>query len=67
MIYQYKCNQCKTLFEIEASYEAFLGLHPTCPTCLSSGVQRHYTTPNISFHGKGFYSTDNATERRTDE
>jgi putative FmdB family regulatory protein len=67
MIYQFKCKNCGEIFEIRASYEALFGLKTSCPNCMSGDIQRHYMTPNISFHGKGFYSTDNATVRHTDE
>jgi putative FmdB family regulatory protein len=57
--YDYKCKDCKTTFSISASFTSMLGCKPTCPCCKSENIGRMYSTPNVIFKGKGFYSTDN--------
>jgi len=40
-IYGYQCDQCKTIFEIQASFrEKDLGLKPICPKCQSKETRQ---------------------------
>jgi putative FmdB family regulatory protein len=57
MIYDYKCDQCKTELSIERSIHA----EANAPICFDCHVpmNRKFSSPAITFHGPGFYSTDN--------
>jgi len=58
MVYLYKCKnkQChRDTFEVTQSIRDEHTAN--CPDCGKEG-RRVYSTPNISFKGKGFHSTD---------
>ena len=43
-IYVYQCTQCKTKFEIRASFhEKELGLKPICPNCQANETHQVFT------------------------
>ena len=56
MLYEYKCNKCKSVLEIERSIHAEANA-PLCIDCHEL-MDRVWNTPGISFKGSGFYSTD---------
>ena len=57
MIYDYKCDDCATLYEVERSmYDESVA--PVCVTCRKS-MTRVWGVGSIRFEGTGFYSTDN--------
>lgn len=53
--YEYKCNGCEHLFEINRSYNE-RETHITCPLCGLDST-RVYSAPGVQFKGTGFYST----------
>ena len=55
MIYDYKCNDCKTELSIERSIHADANV-PTCSDCHTI-MDRIYTVGGIKFNSPGFYST----------
>jgi putative FmdB family regulatory protein len=55
MIYQYKCK-CGSEIEIERSIHEE-ALAPLCIDCHET-MSRVWTSPAITFNGKGFYTTD---------
>jgi len=57
MIYDYKCDQCKSELQIERSIHA----EANAPTCIDCHVlmTRVWGLGGITFNGSGFYSTDN--------
>jgi putative FmdB family regulatory protein len=57
MIYDYKCDQCKTELSVERSIHA----EANAPTCFDCHVpmNRVFSSPAITFNGPGFYTTDN--------
>lgn len=56
MIYQYKCNSCKTELEVERAITD-PERAPTCIDCHNT-MSRVWTAPAITFSGPGFYTTD---------
>lgn len=58
-IYEYKCKDCLTKFEIRATFEAFLNLKPVCPSCHGNKIKKLISIPNVQFKGHGFYVNDN--------
>jgi putative FmdB family regulatory protein len=56
MIYDYKCDQCKTELGVERSIHA----EANAPICFDCHVpmSRMYSAPAITFNAPGFYSTD---------
>lgn len=55
-LYQYKCNDCETIFERQQRM-----VEPPvreCPECQGS-VRRLITSVGVVFKGSGFYVTDN--------
>lgn len=58
MRYDYKCEDCKEVFEVEAKIQE-LGYDFPCPKCKSSKTKKIITSaPQIQFKGKGFYIND---------
>jgi len=57
-IYEYKCKDCLTKFEIRGTFEAFLFLNPVCPKCGGNEVKKMLFPPLIQYKNKGFYTTD---------
>ena len=55
MIYDYKCNDCKTELSVERSIHAEAN-EPTCSDCYTI-MDRIYTIGGIKFNSPGFYST----------
>jgi len=53
-MYEYRCPICNTQMELELSMDHDL---VRCTDC-GAQANRIYSVPNISFKGKGFYSTD---------
>lgn len=57
MIYDYKCDDCATSYEVERSmYDESVA--PMCTACGKS-MTRVWGVGSIRFEGTGFYSTDN--------
>ena len=56
MIYDYRCDQCRTELSIERSIHA----ESSAPLCFSCHIVmiRLWSSPPITFSGEGFYSTD---------
>jgi putative FmdB family regulatory protein len=43
-LYDYKCDQCQTVFEVQASFkEKENGLYPACPECKSPNSKQVIT------------------------
>jgi putative FmdB family regulatory protein len=61
-IYEYKCQNCLTRFEIRGTFETFLFLKPVCPECGANEVKKLLSTPSIQYKGKGFYTNDHKDE-----
>lgn len=57
MIYDYKCDTCKTELGVERSIHAEANA-PICITC-HNVMTRVWGVGSISFNAPGFYSTDN--------
>lgn len=57
MIYDYKCDTCKTELQVERSIHAEASA-PTCSDCKSL-MTRVWGVGAINFNAPGFYSTDN--------
>jgi len=56
MTYDYKCEKCGTTYTVERSiYEDQIA--PICADCHQS-MTRLWSSPSITFKGRGFYSTD---------
>ena len=56
MIYEYKCDTCKTELGVERSIHAESSA-PMCFDC-HTPMSRMYSAPVITFNAPGFYSTD---------
>jgi putative FmdB family regulatory protein len=54
--YEYKCIDCESLVEVEASIYEF-PVTPDCKQCEMPMV-RIFSSFGLSFKGTGFYSTD---------
>jgi putative FmdB family regulatory protein len=57
-IYEYKCEDCQTKFEVSGTFHALLGLRPICPNCCGNKVKKLISIPFIHYKGQGFYSND---------
>ena len=57
MNYDYKCEKCSSEITVERSIHAEAS-EPMCFNCHTT-MNRVWNTPNITFNGSGFYSTDN--------
>lgn len=57
-IYEYKCEDCQTKFEVGGTFEVLLSLKPHCPNCNGNKVKKLISIPFVHFLGHGFYSTD---------
>ena len=57
-IYEYKCQECQTKFEMSGTFEALISLKPTCPNCHGNKVRKLISIPFIHYNGDGFYSND---------
>lgn len=57
MLFDYKCNECGKLSEINKSISA---PHPTtCPKCKREGLERTFiSAPSVEYKGKGWMKTD---------
>lgn len=55
-LYDYKCDDCQSLFEIKKSFDD--RSEERCKNCMGI-MTRQMTVPAIQFKGSGFYSTDN--------
>lgn len=50
-MYNYRCQECETVFEVRASIQAKeAGLHPVCLECRSQQVQQ-IITAGLMLHG----------------
>ena len=54
-VYEYKCNDCSTQFELRCSFGN--GSEPPCPRCKAK-TRRVFSAVPIIFKGSGFYTTD---------
>lgn len=57
-IYEYKCQECKTKFEMSGSFETLISSRPLCPNCNGNKVKKLISIPFIHYKGRGFYSND---------
>lgn len=57
--YDFKCNDCGEIFELETNIGKLMQLELKCPHCNSENICRLWNTPNVIYKGSGFYSTDN--------
>lgn len=57
MRYEYECPGCGNVVEIERKISDPEGVYD-CPQC-STTLNRKFTAVPVTFHGKGFYTTDN--------
>lgn len=57
MVYDYKCNVCGNICEINKS---IVDPHPTeCPNCKQNGLERIFlSAPIVEYKGKGWMKTD---------
>jgi len=55
--YQFKCNDCNTIFEITSSPTTIVGLKVFCPECSSDDVIRKYFSTAVIYKADGFYSS----------
>jgi putative FmdB family regulatory protein len=54
MIYEYRCQQCGTLFDVRATMaEKESGLHPRCPNCGSDQVVRRFSALSVLRGARG--------------
>lgn len=58
-IYDYKCNECDTVFSITGSFSSLLGCKPSCPCCHTENVKKMIGKVGIVYKGKDFYTTEN--------
>lgn len=65
--YNMKCRQCGHIFEIVASFETINTVKTSCPICYSEDIGRKFAVPSVHFQGRGFYSTDNKKENKSDQ
>ena len=56
MLYEYKCNSCNTISEIEQKISE--DKLTECPICDSSDFTRLISAPAVHFKGTGWYKTD---------
>lgn len=61
--YTFVCQQCGTQFEEHLSFNANRA-RLSCPNG-HKNVRRVYTTPQIIFHGNGYYVTDHKKKDKT--
>ena len=54
-IYEYKCENCSTQFELKHGFND--GLMACCPKC-SGKTRRLFSPVAVIFKGSGFYITD---------
>jgi len=54
-IYEYKCNECSTQFELRRSFGD--ESEPPCPKC-NGRTRRVFSVVPVIFRGSGFYTTD---------
>jgi putative FmdB family regulatory protein len=48
MIYEYRCQECGTVFEVSATLaEKEAGLHPACPSCRSQLTVQRFASIGI--------------------
>jgi len=57
-LYEYKCLNCKTVFNIRVKYTEHVFNNPMCPHCYNYNTNRVIPKINITFKGEGFYKTD---------
>lgn len=50
--YDFKCNNCDHIFEIESSYGK--EVKPKCPECRSSKVRKVILATSVHYKGDGF-------------
>ena len=56
MNYDYKCEKCNSELTVERSIHAEAS-DPMCFNCHET-MSRVWSSPPVTFNGKGFYSTD---------
>jgi len=54
--YDYKCNTCETSATLITGIDKELSI-PICVKCKSE-MRRDFSSPVVTFKGKGFYSTE---------
>jgi len=54
-IYEYKCKDCSTKFELRCSFDDESDL--PCPRCKGK-TRRVFSAVSVIFKGSGFYTTD---------
>jgi len=55
-LYDYKCDQCETVFEVERRMSDTS--RKKCPACRSKKTAKVFNAAGIVFKGSGFYVTD---------
>ena len=58
MLYEYRCQECNTIFEIRMPISCTMVSPVTCPNCHSDKVKKLYNSIGVIFKGKGFYQND---------
>lgn len=59
--YEYRCLDCKEIFDVSGDYVTLLSYEPTCPKCHKNNIRKLIGKPTIIFKGNGFYKTDTKT------
>lgn len=62
--YEYKCDECKKVFDVTGTYYTMLSYKPTCPDCGSEKVQKKIGSVVFLFKGTGFHHTDYPKEEK---
>ncbi|MDQ7796724.1 MAG: zinc ribbon domain-containing protein [Spirochaetia bacterium] len=48
MVYEYRCRDCETVFEVQATMEEKAkGLNPVCPNCASKNTAQVFSSIGI--------------------
>jgi putative FmdB family regulatory protein len=56
--YDFQCQNCGTIFEINASPTTVSNMRVGCPNCCSDNTKKIITATNFIFKTNGFYSKD---------
>ena len=59
MQYNFRCDNCRSEFDVVASMTDIQCIKVFCPKCYSNNVHRKYGLFSFILRGKGFYKTDN--------
>ena len=52
--YEYRCNDCKTKFEVSGSFQTLFSLKPVCPKCRKNNCKKIINVPFVHYNDDGF-------------